>query len=63
MDGSFFVRNKRVIVSFVIVLFFTLLLITIMLPHNETDELIYQTLGVKVASFKSYTLQDTNILK
>lgn len=63
MRHNFFVNNKHAIISCVIILFFTLLLITIILPHDETDERIYQTLGVKLASFQQYTLQNTAILK
>ena len=63
MLPSFFIRYKTLIVSSAIGLFILLSFLTIFLPHHENDEVIYQTLGIKLSHLQSYNLQGSEILK
>lgn len=63
MDDLFFFRYRKLIYGYVVTLFIILLVTSIMLPHMEGDELVYQTLGSKLSSGQLYSLQDTALLK
>jgi len=63
MKDNFFQKNKHAIITYAITLFLLLAIITAILPHFEGDEIIYQSLGIKLASFQSYNLHNTEVLK
>lgn len=58
-----FARNKRLIIFGLIILFLTVLLTSVTRKSYEGDELIYQTLAIKLQNFQSYNLTNTQILK
>lgn len=60
---STFVRYKVFLIEFVVGFFLLLSLLAIFLPHRENDEVIYQTLGIKLSRLEPYNLEGSEILK
>lgn len=63
MQAEFLTSYKKFIVAFVVLFFLLFIIITLSIPHREGDEVIYQTLGMKLANGQAYNLQETTILK
>ena len=62
MRSDSFTLSKTYIFSFTAVVFVFLIITTLLIPHRETDEVIYQTLGIKLANLQPFNLQGTAIL-
>ncbi len=63
MNEGIFYRYRNFVYGYVFTIFFIVLVTSVMLPHVEGDELIYQTLATKLSSGQLYSLQNTELLR
>lgn len=55
--------KQQYIILFVIAIFTILTIATLLINHNENDEVVYQTLAKKLSLLKPYNLQNSDIIK
>lgn len=58
-----FLKHKRIILLISILVFIVVLLTSLTRNRLEGDEIIYQTLAVRLQNFQTYSLQGTELLK
>ncbi|HEX8965588.1 MAG TPA: glycosyltransferase family 39 protein [Patescibacteria group bacterium] len=58
-----FLKNRSALFSLATVVYILLFVISLSLGHRETDEVVYQTLGMQLFLHHSYSLQGTDMLR